>query len=746
MARSLGTLTLDLVARVGGFTAGLSQAEREADKRSKAISKRARDIEKAWGDVGKTIAAGFAGITIGAVFGKFIQESRDAQNEQSQLAAVLRSTGEAAGYSQEKLNGMASAMAQNSIFDDGDINKAQTRLLSYTNVVGEQFPEALQAAIDMASRLGISLEQSAETIGKALDVPSDGLTALSKQGFRFSEDQKKVIERLEQTGRTAEAQKIILDALNSSYGGAGRAARDTFGGALQGLQNQLSSLMTGDDGSLDGAASAINDLTAALGSDATKKAFSEFTAALAEIIRLLVSAGVEFLNAGDSFARGLAKITGNLSQMDELAGRIKDIDSALKNRALARSFSDMFATDQELKDARRRATEQMAILNSTYSGRYWDPRRLGDVPSIADQTAAWGNRNKKPGNVGGGGAKGKDPYAEAQRFLESLQKQLLKTRELSEVEEALAEIQSGRLGKVNDGQRQQILATAKEIDALKKLKKEREESAKRLEANNEEVQRLWKEAASAIQSVETPLETYNRKLRENTKLARDNPFITGEALERLNSKAWDEFSGSFEKINVEMEKTNDIGRELGLTFSSAFEDAIAGGKSFKDILGGIFADINRMVARELVTKPFSEAITGWTRGLLGGFGGGGGMMGPQTEQMMGDAFAKQFSQYAGGGGGGFLSGLFGKIGSFFSFDGGGHTGNGARSGGMDGRGGFMAMLHPNETVLDHTKGQGLGGPTFNITVPVSGNVDARTRSQIAATIQQQLSYASQRFT
>lgn len=51
-----------------------------------------------------------------------------------------------------------------------------------------------------------------------------------------------------------------------------------------------------------------------------------------------------------------------------------------------------------------------------------------------------------------------------------------------------------------------------------------------------------------------------------------------------------------------------------------------------------------------------------------------------------------------------------------SFDGGGFTGPGSRSGGLDGKGGFMAMLHPNETVQDHTKGQGGGaaGPVINI--------------------------------
>lgn len=56
-------------------------------------------------------------------------------------------------------------------------------------------------------------------------------------------------------------------------------------------------------------------------------------------------------------------------------------------------------------------------------------------------------------------------------------------------------------------------------------------------------------------------------------------------------------------------------------------------------------------------------------------------------------------------------GLGGVIGSLFSFDGGGNTGNGARTGGIDGKGGFMAVLHPQETVIDHAKGQQSFSPT-----------------------------------
>lgn len=57
-----------------------------------------------------------------------------------------------------------------------------------------------------------------------------------------------------------------------------------------------------------------------------------------------------------------------------------------------------------------------------------------------------------------------------------------------------------------------------------------------------------------------------------------------------------------------------------------------------------------------------------------------------------------------------------------SFDGGGYTGNGPRSGGLDGKGGFMAMVHPRETIIDHTKQKGGGGgaaPVINIQTSVT---------------------------
>jgi hypothetical protein len=68
-----------------------------------------------------------------------------------------------------------------------------------------------------------------------------------------------------------------------------------------------------------------------------------------------------------------------------------------------------------------------------------------------------------------------------------------------------------------------------------------------------------------------------------------------------------------------------------------------------------------------------------------------------------------------------------------SFDGGGFTGGGARSGGVDGKGGFMAVMHPNETVIDHTKGQSAGGQTVIVNYsPQVNALDPRTAQNVIA--------------
>ncbi|HEJ2756435.1 TPA: phage tail length tape measure family protein [Pseudomonas aeruginosa] len=302
-SRSLGTLTLDLIAKVGGFVAGMEKAERTAKKGAKEIGSAADAASLAWGKLGKVAEGVLSGITVGAVFGAVIRNTKQMEKEQAQLEAVLRSTGESAGFSREQLNEMASSMERTSTVSAGEINQAQTNLLAFTGIVGEQFPRALQSAIDMAARTGTTVTSAAETIGRALDVPSKGLTALSKQGFRFTEEQKKAAEQLEATGRTAEAQGIILKALEESYGGAAAASRDTFGGALMALQNTIDGLLTGSEGSLDGAKGAIDDLNRALSDPATAESVSKLVDLLSQGASTVVDSLPFLIDAGDGVVR-----------------------------------------------------------------------------------------------------------------------------------------------------------------------------------------------------------------------------------------------------------------------------------------------------------------------------------------------------------------------------------------------------------------------------------------------------------
>src|SRR5690606_29495378 len=76
-----------------------------------------------------------------------------------------------------------------------------------------------------------------------------------------------------------------------------------------------------------------------------------------------------------------------------------------------------------------------------------------------------------------------------------------------------------------------------------------------------------------------------------------------------------------------------------------------------------------------------------------------------------------------------------------SFEGGGHTGYGPRVGGLDGKGGFMAMVHPNETIIDHAKPGGKsGGGTTTVNVNLiedaskAGKVEQRRESDGSLTM------------
>lgn len=339
-SRALGTLTLDLLVKMDAFQEGMDRASRVAVQNSKKIQQAMANVEVKANRFANSLKSAFP--VVGATFNNFITQTSNAENEQAQLAAVLKSTGEAAGWTQQQLNKMAEEMsstAGGSLFSVGDITQAQTRLLSYSNIVGQEFPQAMQATIDMASRMGMSVTQAAETIGEALDVPSEGYSALTKQGFRFTAEQKRLIEEFEKTGQAAEAQKIILDVLSSSYDGAAKASRDTLGGSLKALNDSINTLMTGDMGSVNGLQSSIDNLVKTINSDDFKKGFSNFISGLIQVAEWsakATSGAAQLLNATGYWFASLihgsdVPLERLIKQSNELNKSISDTEKRLES-------------------------------------------------------------------------------------------------------------------------------------------------------------------------------------------------------------------------------------------------------------------------------------------------------------------------------------------------------------------------------------------------------------------------------
>ena len=135
-------------------------------------------------------------------------------------------------------------------------------------------------------------------------------------------------------------------------------------------------------------------------------------------------------------------------------------------------------------------------------------------------------------------------------------------------------------------------------------------------------------------------------------------------------------------------EANEDARQFGQITTSVFEDAIFKGEDLGDVLKGLFVDMGKLLIRQQILEPLAGVASNFLGGIFGGAP---------------------------------------------SFDGGGWTGDGPRSGGVDGKGGFMAVLHPQERVIDTTKGGASGAATVvqHITIDARGadaGVDQKIRT------------------
>ena len=227
MSLRVGSAYLDVLPRVGKSFDG--------DMDRQLSGPTARAGKKAGGILGSGLAkaavaaAATATLAIGAhVIKDSIAGARESNKVAAQTEQVIRSTAGAAHVTAKEFSDLANAIARKTGIDDEQIQTSENLLATFTNIrngMGKNnriFDKATQAVVDMSAVQG-DLRSNSILVGKALQDPVKGVTALQRVGVKLTDQQKDQIKWLVASGRTMDAQRVILKELGTEFGGQAAA-------------------------------------------------------------------------------------------------------------------------------------------------------------------------------------------------------------------------------------------------------------------------------------------------------------------------------------------------------------------------------------------------------------------------------------------------------------------------------------------------------------------------------------------
>jgi len=321
-----------------------------------------------------------------------------------------------------------------------------------------------------------------------------------------------------------------------------------------------------------------------------------------------------------------------------------------------------------------------------------------------------------------GASKDKDkaeagPRAQANElevYILSLERTLEKTQELSAVETARLRIGESLSRTSSIVMQKQAMGLAERIDAAKLADEENKAREKNNAAAAAELDAMAKENDAIIasnQSLADQIEEMGLATAalQQLKLARLDATIAAERetlVGRQNMDGQEAYAAQIERrINLLLRERELLAKQGDRTVQIEVEAASA------EAAKSLHSDVKSALSNAF--RDSKNPALAFAEGL-------GNVVYTRMTNSLGNSLADLLvGSGKPGSTGGILSGLLG----FLSFDGGGNTGKGPRTGGIDGKGGFMGILHPNETIIDHTKGGMRGGfaPSTSIVVQGGGN-------------------------
>lgn len=242
--------------------ANTTKYERAMQRLRRTNTNFASQLKSSWGIIGAAGVAAFTAITAVVVSGT--KSLAEFERLTLRTEALVKATGDAAGISAKELTGFAKALDLATLADRDQILGAINAMQTFKSVTGEVFTRSIELSQDLSEVLGSDLRGQAVQLGKALEDPIKGLTALRRVGVSFTDTQKETIKNLVESNKLYQAQSMILDTIAGQVGGAGAAAA----GGLAGQFDTLSYRWREFKESLSGtetATSGINAISTALG-------------------------------------------------------------------------------------------------------------------------------------------------------------------------------------------------------------------------------------------------------------------------------------------------------------------------------------------------------------------------------------------------------------------------------------------------------------------------------------------------
>jgi hypothetical protein len=229
------------VANKGALIIRFMGDDRDLNRTTSRVSKKMQALKT----VGKGLAIGAGAVIagVGAVGAQAYKDLVRVERLGAQTNAVIKATNKAAGRTKAQIDAQANSLEKLTGVEAEAVTEGQNMLLTFKNIKGKQFDQATKAVLDMGVAMnkgsleGLDLSKTSIQVGKALNDPIKGISALSKVGVSFTQQQKDQIKAMVEAGDVAGAQKVILKELKGEFGGAAKAAGQTTEGMIAKIQN-----------------------------------------------------------------------------------------------------------------------------------------------------------------------------------------------------------------------------------------------------------------------------------------------------------------------------------------------------------------------------------------------------------------------------------------------------------------------------------------------------------------------------